>query len=349
MGTRNKVAARRRQACTNESYETLRRLFDRGAPRRMPGALGAQALLESRVMELVASGNSWWAHPTGIAGVRITPSELLVRLDGHTVLGGGTPYPMAEYALDYLLPIAGAGVELNGVAGLRAQPLSETDLLLSLVGTCARVVLNGQEGTDWPALLAERRSRLVEDGPSRSLGLHPLWGEARLTYHERDPAYMSVRSMELDRASLGSALLRRIGWFEHYSAAYSTKCWVKGREWVLELESSYDAALPHNVLLDALADPVWGLGLTVKRQHCNCAVGRQPYPWETSCLFYLGNDEHRAPLQVRFRSAEVDGRPDYRAILTSVGAEKRWLNRVLPDQTRTKRGDRQGEVAWGNQ
>lgn len=344
MGTRNKIAARRRQACTNESYETLRRLFDRGAAHRLPEAVGAQAQLESRVMESIASGTSWWAHPTGIAGVRITPSELLVHLDERTVLADGRRHLMAEYALEHLLPIYDVLFdELSGVAGLRARPLSKADLLLGLVGTSSRVVLRGQKGTDWHTMLAVYGCQV-----SQARGHRPLWSEPTLAYAEQDPKYALVREAERDRAPLGSALLRRVGWFEHYSAAYSTKCWFKGSEWVLELASSYDAALPHGVLLDALADPVWGMALSVRRRHCNCAAVRQPYPFETSCDFHLGNDAQQASLQIRFRSAEVDERSDYRATLESVGAEKRWLNRVLPEQERTQRGDRHAEAARRN-
>lgn len=353
MGTRNKIAARRRQACTNESYETLRRLFDRGAPRRMPTAFGAQALLESQVMESLASGSSWGAHPAGVAGVRIAPSELVVCLSGHTVLDedddDGTTEPMTVYAANQLLPVAeGSSGEPYGVSGLRARPLNRTDLLLGLVGTSARVVLRAQRDTDWPMLLDHWRSQLTEDETPRWLGYRPLWSEPTLTRSERGPGGESVRTVQHDRAALGSALLRRIGWFEHYSAAFSTKIWVNLREWNLELESSYDAALPHGVLLDAMADPVWGMGLAVRKQDCTCAAGRQSYPRGTSCTFDLGADAQRTSLQIRFKASEVGERSERRAVLASMGAEDGWLNRVLPDQTHTKQADRHGAAARGN-
>ncbi|HTJ71340.1 MAG TPA: hypothetical protein VL551_27615 [Actinospica sp.] len=197
-------------------------------------------------------------------------------------------------------------------------------------------------------LLDQWRSQLAEDEMPRWLGYRPLWSEPTLTRCERDPAYESDRTVQHDRAALGSALLRRIGWFEHYSAAYSTKIWVSLREWSLELESSYDAALPHSVLLDAMADPVWGMGLTVRRQDCTCAAGRQLHPRGTSCTFFLGADAQPTSLKIRFKGSEVGERSERRAVLASMGAEEGWLNRVLPSQTDTKRAGRHGDDARGN-
>jgi hypothetical protein len=323
---RNDQAAERRCALTKEAYQYARSEIDRSGCFGLPRASTDQAYLESQVMEYVASGNEWWAHPVGIAGIRIAPSELLVLLDPHTGVADGAPWPMTEYALDHLLPYAESAAEVSGAIGLRAKALSKTDLLLRSVGTSARVVLRGQPGTNWRQLLAERRS---VDARSGADGSRPLWSEPELTVYERAHMadFRSVSKSRRGRAALGSALLRRIGLFERYSAAYSTKSWVKGTEWILEMESAYDAALGHDVLLDALTDPVFGLPLTVSRHHCNCAYATPE--WETSCVFHVGHSE-LGLVQIRFRSAEVAERERYRTTLTGAKAAQGWLDRVLP-------------------
>jgi hypothetical protein len=332
-------AAESRSRLTKEPYQFAKSMVGRVGPFGLPRAEGAQAYLEAQVMERLASGNTWWAHPTGVAGVRISPSELLVRLDPHTVMADGARYPMADYALDHLLPYAESGVEVHGALGLRVKALSKFDLLLRSAGTSARVVLRAQGDTNWRRLLAERHR---SDASGGSDGLRPLWNEPELTRDERVHMadHDSVCAAERERAWVGSALLRRIGLFEHFSAAYSVKSWVKGVQLVLELVSVYDAAMSHDVLLDALTDPVWGLPLTVYEKHCNCVYAAQPHQWENSCLVCLGHSAQRGSIQIRFRSAEVDDRTEYRTLLTSVKAERRWLDRVLPPDV--------GQVGVGN-
>lgn len=319
-------AAESRRALTKEPYQYAKAEIDRSRRFALPCAGADQAYLESQVMEYVASGNSWWAHPIGIAAVRIAPFELVVSLDPYTEFSDGKRHPMTEYVLDHLLPYAVSAVEVSGAVGLRARALSKTDLLLKSVGTSARVVLRGQPDTNWRELLAERR---IMDRRSEVDGPRPLWSEPELTAYERAHIVDCplVNKARRDRAALGSALLRRIGLFEHYSAAYSTKSWVKSIEWILELESTYDAALEHGVLLDALTDPVFGLPLSIRRHHCNCAYASPE--WETSCVFHLDHST-LGSLQIRFRSRELADREGFRATLTGVNAEQGWLDRVLP-------------------
>ncbi|QLI99898.1 hypothetical protein HZZ00_02150 [Streptomyces sp. NEAU-sy36] len=278
-------------------------------------------------MKELGRGGEWWAHPVGIAGVRLMPGQSVVVLDSHSGSRPGRDIPMAEYALAHLLPSADPGVQVGGVMRLRVLGIRKADLHLQLAQTDSRLVLRGAPGTRWRSLLAQRRRELGEGG------FAPLWDEIEPSPYELEDErkFASLVQTERDLAWLGSGLLRRIAIFQNFSTAYSTRSWITGDEWIFELDTHRDVPLAHDVFLDRLMDDVWGLPLRITRRHCACSLqgtARRGY----QCTFYL---EHQRPdvpgvMQVRFRWGDPVYGDDARQRLEDLNADREWLDRVLP-------------------
>ncbi|MFC8246920.1 hypothetical protein [Streptomyces chartreusis] len=286
--------------------------------RPIPDADESQALLESRVMEHLAHGGAYFAHPFGIARTRITSDgETIVHLDDRTVSESGDQHPMSTYALDCLLPTRGKGIYVPRADDLRMTVIRNTDLGLTRNGV-RTLVLRRTAGTRWRSELADRESPLREtDDDSLTISMG-----SRLTWHwER-----------LDLAWLGSGLLRRIALFHTSSSAYRVTSWRQRREWIFELDTRRDVPLGHDVLLERLMDRVWGLPLRIQRASCTCGNdGSRAEGTMKSCVFCLVHTGDRVGvLQLRFRS--VPGAAGDRATLQRVSADPAWLDRVLPAQ-----------------
>ena len=317
---------------TGEPYQYLRGLSADARPGLLPDADEDQAIVEAQVMEHLGGGSQWWAHPLGFASLRIsTAFGIVINLDHFTVLSNDRFYDMARFALDRLLPYAEVGLQVNGAIGLRVDRVAGRDLVLrSVVGT-GRVILRGVAGTNWSQLLKERWEDFASDP-----AFVPLWGEPVLTAHEQDHIDQYALTWRADQrlAWIGSALLRRVRLFETHSLAYSTRSWITGDEWIFELDTANDVTLKHDLLLDRLTEKPWGLAVEISSSsHCDCASAaeqrRRPH-----CTFYLGNDQGlEGTIQLRFRSVSVSSadRQDERQTLVRVGADARWLDRVLPE------------------
>ncbi|MFW6695070.1 hypothetical protein ACHZ99_29100, partial [Streptomyces sp. MAR4 CNX-425] len=173
---------------------------------------------------------------------------------------------MSSYALDNLLPYADPGVQVDGAFGLRVAGVQNTDLHLTRVNSDGRLIVRGIPGTRWQHELSARWQELDEGGHP------PLWQEPVLSSFEREDEIKHPRVRKGDRelAWLGSGLLRRIALFHTSSSAYSTRSWIKGDEWIFELDTRRDAPLEHDTLLARLTDPIWGLSLRISDSHCTC-------------------------------------------------------------------------------
>ncbi|MBC3992025.1 hypothetical protein H8N00_24700 [Streptomyces sp. AC563] len=281
-------------------------------------------------MKELGRGGEWWAHPVGIAGVRLMPGQPIVILDSHSGSRLGRKFPMADYALAHLLPSAEPGVQVGGVMRLRVIGVRKVDLHLGLAGTGSRLVLRGVPGTRWRPLLAQRRRDLEENG------FVPLWDEVEPSPYELEDEreFVSLMQTGRDLAWLGSGLLRRIAIFRNFSTAYSTRSWITGYRWIFELDTHRDVPLAHDTFLDCLMDDVWGLPLRITRCHCDCSLQgttRRGY----QCTFYL---EHQRPdvpgvMQIRFRWGDPVYGDDARQRLEDLNADREWLDRVLPRRT----------------
>lgn len=326
--------ARTRSSYSGEPFqyasEALR--SHRQAP-LLPVAHGEQVLLEAQVMKELGRGGEWWAHPVGIAGVRLMPGRSVVVLDSHSGTRTGRKFPMADYALAHLLPSAAPGVQVGGVMRLRVIGVRNVDLRLKLVETDSRLVLRGAPGTRWRPLLAQRK-RDLEEG-----GFVPLWDEAEPSPYELQDEREFASLVQTDRelAWLGSGLLRRIAIFQNFSTAYSTRSWITGDEWIFELDTLRDVPLAHDAFLERLMGDVWGLPLRITRRHCDCSLQRTWRGYQ--CTFYL---EHQRPdvpgvMQIRFRWGDPAYGNDVRQRLEDLDADRDWLDRVLPRRVLPRR------------
>ncbi len=319
---------------TGESYRVLHgRLNDPSVRNgRIPDATNAdQAQVESDVLTALVQLGVWTAHPLGIARVRPTGGgSVMVHLDSHTELHGGGVFSLSQIAVEALLPYAVPDGELCGVMGLRINGVSRNDLHLGRVGTNSTIVIRGVPGARWRTHIDERRRTLEAER------LIPLWDQPSESGHERAWRTTHPWIAELSRtyAWLGSALLRRTALFHTASSAWSTRSWRDGATWVFEMTSDADAPTDHDSFLTRLTDPAWGTPMRVRESsYCSCDWSRSAL-FDRECTFELEHlTEPEAVLQLRF--VVRNRRPDdwvagFRARLRRIGADPRWIDRVLP-------------------
>lgn len=331
-----------RERCryTGESYQKLR---NSGTPidkaRPVPDATGDQAMLESQVMQYLATGSVWAAHPFGIFRTEITSGgTTIVHLDNRAGLIEGRTFSMASHAVQHLLPSAAPGVQVDGAPGLRAAAAGR-DLLLTQAEGSGSVVLRAVERTSWEPDLSDWW-RQLNDG-----GCPPLWGETGLTVHERDheSKHSWVTKNYRDLAWLGSGLLRRIALFhgKQGPACYSVRSEIRNRQWRVDLSVRHDVPFRHGDFLkrlinvDTSAGAACGLPLRVSDSFCCCdspVAGDRRYTRE--CVYHLEHDpgtgrQLPGALQLRFiRDPEPGSYP--RVELEAVGADREWLDVVMP-------------------
>lgn len=341
----SKHNARRYRDYTGDSYQYAREVLP--AWRELdplPAASGPQALLESQVMQHINTGGSWWTHPLGIAGTRITGTGLLVFLDRHTELSTKQAYPMSAFAAENLLPVAQIGSQVFGAIGLRVHVRSATDLVVTSADGDGEVVLRAarvevpDERSDWARTLIRRSAEIADDTAFVS-----LWQQPRITAHEEEDLarYARVRQDERSMAWIGSALLRRIALFATASSAYSTKSWINPGEWIFDLWVDSYADGNHEALLNQLTAERWGLPLTVTKDVCACARaaagGRDSY----QCVFWLKHEGGLpGAIQLRFTRSSLPDRDPMRERFQRLGSDRKWLNKVLPNRGSARGGVR---------
>ena len=327
MGAGGGSADARRWFCryTGESYQYVVSLGDGvDAVNPVPRVVGDQAVLEAEVFEKVAHGCDVTAHPLGISRVRTLPGGApIVFLDG----GRRDEYPRGLDVVERILPFTGCDGEfLDGVAGLRVIAVRGVDLVVGLAGTAARLVLRGDADTRWSSHLAARESELI------SMGYRGGWTKLGLSGDEFRYRKESLRN----RSSwLGSGILRRVAMVRTAGTGYANDVWRQGERWIIEMDTWSDVLVDHNVFLQWVSDPVWGLDLGLLNGRCGCADAGTYF---RECRFELKHVDGRAGiLQLRFRSWSDDrgSAASRRKELGLVGADQGWLNRVLPIQGRS--------------
>ncbi|MFC7264794.1 hypothetical protein [Streptomyces lutosisoli] len=299
---------------------------------RIVEATGTQRLLEALVFEHLGGDVDYFAHPIGIGSVIPRHDGVALSLDASSTRHG---YPLVAHALEGLLPAelpqaeqAEDDVRVLGVPGVRITQASRESLHLSLAGTKASVILTCGGNSNWASLVADRQTLLEADG------YRPCWNEAELTEPEsafhQEHAEMSEAITEA--SWLPSGLLRRTGLFHEVSTAYCTRYWVTWDQWRVELRHDPGVRPAHNVLVDHLTDPQWGMDLAVDKLHCECDAPWADPHYDRQCTVELSSPTSRpGSLQVRFRAMGTwcDSQDTYRA-LQRAGADPIWLGRVMP-------------------
>ncbi|MEV0325506.1 hypothetical protein AB0H63_03520 [Micromonospora echinospora] len=334
---RIKHLASRRMLYTGEGQAHAIADLRANPDRLLPVISGERARFDASIMEqLVRAGGFYWAHPFGIKGVWYEPGKTIVALDHCAVMGNNEPRLMGDFTLRHLLPYLQPDIEVSGVVGLRLGPIGgkgRKDLHLRQAGGPGHVVLRASKKTNWGQILNSVERDTCE------MGFRPLWKERSLTADEvAQEAQMPLAvAIWNDVAWIGSALMQRINLFYSVSTAYTTSSWVNGYRWIVEMEALHVAGHPHNSFLKHLTSRDWGLDLRMVSSDCRCL--NQDPARDSECRYEFGDaGNRRGILQLRFRRRRQRGQ-NHRAAYECVGADKDWLDRILPPDREAQPGN----------
>lgn len=295
--------------------ESAQQLLLRSAP-PSPALLSctdpAQQFLESSVFRTLADIRERSAHPLHVKRIRLSEGHApIVFLDG--VLEDRA---VAARFLEGVLPAADSDDLLTRNPGIRILAVQGRDLHLGLIGTDARLIFRGAPKTDWDAIRREYVSQVTVWG-------EPLCFRTTLTSIERVWAPLWPPRKRL--IEMESRLLRRIGLFTEFNSAHLTYAYGGGPN-SLKFWFEFDQAVErkHDLLVEALTDPHWGLGMDVVGGYCSCSLGQ-------TCGVTLSTPDGQARIFMRFVPYEALLGPEY---YESVGARKAWVTRCFPLQVR---------------
>ncbi|MFE9559300.1 hypothetical protein ACFYMW_39970 [Streptomyces sp. NPDC006692] len=272
----------------------------------IPPASTAQAHLEHQVLSSVSfvphrftSGFPWGIrsalpHPDG---------SLTLELDGDK---------MAAHWAGELLPRRSRDGDIYGVPGLRCTSISAAGIVLSLVGTKARVTLTGVHPQAWRTAVASENALYAACGllachrraPSGLTTAEHTWRD-RLTglslYPTPDEAAV---------ARTGSGLLRRVGLLRTVGVVLNANAYCVS-SWSLDLiyEALDAGPIEHEQFLALLTAPNWGLPLTPARHACH-------HPCRVTLSAGSPREELRMAFYRRSGREAQEGNPRSRALKT---------------------------------
>jgi hypothetical protein len=343
-GTVISQQARYRARCTGNAYQSEQQFLSSNRyAEPIPTARGPQARLEAALFDRLDGDFALSAHPVGISVVTPLADHLAVALDPVLVTHLG-PTPLGAHSLAMLLPTVGGSLdEPGGIPGLRLKAIDDVGLHLTDVGGGASAVLTGPSAAEWHTYLAAHLDWC------RSYHLEPAWTDPelaadevryRITPHHR-------RDVLEEGAWLSSGLLRRIGLLHTVTDLYNADYWFSDHTWKFELEYAFGVPVNHDVLVQHLTHPRWGLPLKIARVHCDCPTC--PCPSEQRdrmCWIELAALDGVGPgmqLRVISHGPGHDLAEDHQQ-LAAAGASLPWLRRVMPRKHRQLGGGQQHDL-----
>ncbi|MFE5842030.1 hypothetical protein ACFQ7N_10325 [Streptomyces niveus] len=235
-----------------------------------------QLLLEARVMAALAWRRITTVYPWGIEYVDPRSDRLLIRFEADLADEAEVRDPDETQALDLaeqLLPRADEYSDIQGVPGARTH-IEGGKVVLRVLDTSASVTLLGLDPDEW------LRAVEVQDRQTTAYGMTPCHRDMPTRWHPAERPYRRPgRRGTAASAWLTSGLLRRVGLIRTLGVPLAVTGWVGhherdgGERWIIDPTFAEGAgAAGHRRLMMLLAEPDWGLGLSVEHldEHCNC-------------------------------------------------------------------------------
>lgn len=305
------------QTFTGESVQQLLLRSTPPSPALLSCADPAQQYLEASVFEALTGIRSCSAHPFHAKRIRLSEGHAPIVFLDKTVESRA----LAARFLQQVLPVVDFDGGLVSSPGIRIRGVQGRDLHLGVVGTDARIIIRGATGTDWDAVRSEYVCQVGMWGTS-------LCFQRTLTSDEH---YVAVCDERITRWStrdalveVQSRLLRRLAIFTEFSSAHCMYAYGGGpRLLTFWIEFGGAVEKDHDLLVEALIDPCWGLGMHVIDRYCNCSLGQ-------SCSVMLATPDREADIAMNFVHCESRlGREYYE----SVGSRGSWVNRAFPGKS----------------
>ncbi|CAM5294716.1 hypothetical protein GCM10010329_80470 [Streptomyces spiroverticillatus] len=231
-----------------------------------------QTLLEGLVMSTLAWRKISTLHPWGITHVDPQPDRLVICMEGDVVQQWNPSRTEAKDLVEALLPRSYDRALESGIAGVRAQVEKDKVVLRSLQSP-AQVVLDGIEPLRWTQAVKEVEAESADCGlTSWSRAAPDSWYATERSQMTR--AWTSAwlysgvpRRVGLVR-TLGIPLLVT-GW-ENPASTAGSRLVLDPHHPALGAPRSAANAQGHRRFARLLADPEWGLPLSVLDEDCHC-------------------------------------------------------------------------------
>ncbi|MEU9484559.1 hypothetical protein AB0D83_13000 [Streptomyces decoyicus] len=287
----------------------------KGSP-LIPAVRGEQAFLESQVLRaLLEYPTTYTTRPLRILRVIPDAQRPVVRF-----AADADPDGLAELIAWGLFSCGGKD-DLRGISGLRVINSGHGRLDVGLLGTAARLRLEGIPDRAWARAEEVRdltAAKHSDHSPFRHQG--PTPGE-RAFAHEHGWFEEAWR----ETAAFGSALLRRLlilrsgaDWldmagFTKHTSTYGFRLTFAGARWT-----------DHDMLVEHLTNPLCGIALKEDMRTCSCALG------EKECrLWFDGPEDAPGRLDLQMLDAGADCEiAEYNQALTFTGSPSDAITRV---------------------
>lgn len=257
----------------------------------IPAAAEDQAFLDAQVLRaLLEYPTTYTTRPLRILSVIPQTTRTVVRFAADS-----DPDGLADLIAWGLFSTAGEDY-LHGVSGLRIIEAGHGRLDASLLGTEARIRLEGIPDRAW-ADAAVRRHRAAAQAGDTVPFQHPELTPGELAFTHRHAWHGEAWR---ETSALGSALLRRLLIFRSAADWLDMAGYTKRANTHSLVLTFAESRWPdHDTLIEHLTHPVCGIAFTEHMRTCTCAMGRH------ECRIWLAGPEN-APglLDLRFHSVQ---------------------------------------------
>ncbi|WP_034087926.1 hypothetical protein [Streptacidiphilus albus] len=300
----------------------------------IPAAEGIQQRLESEVMRcLLDYPSTYTTRPLRVERVVPRPDTLIVRF-----AADNDPDGLTDQLAWGLFPTGGRD-DMRGVPGLRLQTAAHDRLDVMLLGTSARIRLEGVPTRSWREIERVRSARARASNEPLAMR-HPTLTPNESAYLNEHAKYISHGH---SAAPLGSALLRRLMIFRSAAHWHDMAGYHKhSTTFAFRMTFTRASIEPHQALLQALSDPRCGIPLTLRTDACHCQWGYD------ECRLYLEADgcgDGRVELQ--FHTISDCHIPAAVEVLRFSGSPCAHIVQYLPPPTTASRCDHPADYHGG--
>ncbi|GLW74955.1 hypothetical protein Kpho02_72520 [Kitasatospora phosalacinea] len=312
-------AAELRRRYTGESRcgakAELRRL-PAGDP-LIPRSSGDQEFLEAEVLRgLLEYPSTYTTRPFRVLWVIPRPTGMTIRFAADADADG-----LTDFVAWGLFP-AGGEDDMRGIPGLRLVNAGHNRMDVGLLGTRARIRLEGVPSTSWREVEAVRQ-RAAGDAGETAPFRHPELTLSEKAFTQRHSWLVEARR---GTAALGSALLRRLGLFRTAADWHDMAGYTKYSDtFAFRMTFTKEMLTSHAEFLRQLTQPDCGIPIVQRMAACSCATGG------TDCRLYLTcQPPYEGRVELQFATSWECSASEIAEVLRYAGSPESDIARYVP-------------------